>query len=98
MASGWFKLPETGTGDDQDPYRPKVEGIQGIEGYSGRRLGNSLGFVVRVFGTDAALSNLENTPGVARLSEGQVTDRLDMATGQKRKQSEWENRFFVRAP
>lgn len=99
MPSAWFNVPETGTGAGTmgDAYRPDyVESIAGIDSYTGQRLTDkSPRFTVRVFGTDAALSELESKSGVARIDDAKVQNRLTQVTGQERSRSEWDHRFTI---
>lgn len=95
MASDWFNVPETGADTENDPLRPDyVASIAGINGYAGRRLADKAPrFTVHVFGTDAALTDLEGKTSVARIDAAKVEDRMGQATGQNRSAAEWAERF-----
>lgn len=73
MATGWFRIPETGQGTDADPVRPDYLDTIGIEDWTGNTMAQSPRFLVRVYGTSQQLDELraknevtEHTPEKAR--------------------------------
>lgn len=102
MADRWFIVPRTGTGTDDDPYRPKYADTADIDGWSGQvaEIGNNQQYVARFYGTAAALDTVEGNNDVRSVPGGgvaqdQIADHLNRVTGQSMSFAGWQDRFEV---
>ena len=95
MSDRWFVIPTTGTGDDDDPYRPDyVREMSDIEGWAGRRIGNG-GYIARVDGSADALNEMESKDDVEAPNDEDIRQMLLDITDKDRSRSAWANSFFT---
>lgn len=97
MANDWFKLNATGTGTDDDPYRPDFKGHD-VDGFAGNEADPNGGppWLVRVYADSATLDALEAdlSAGEQRLSS--VPDQaLNAMAGQTRDAAGWNDGFNI---
>lgn len=99
MPNQWFQLPETGDGSVTDPYRPAyIDEIDGLDGHSGNKTaGEAPKWVARVYGTDAALSELASKPDTVELADDEAARQLNQmdSTAGERSPVEWAKSFSV---
>ena len=96
MASDWFRIQKTGSGTEDDPYRPDLDAFD-IDGFAGQEddaTGSSPVMVVKVYGTETVLQNVADSSQATRLSSV-PKNALDAITGQTRSGAEWDNAFSI---
>jgi len=95
MLDNWFILPETGTGEKGDGYKPKyVIDEPEIQGWSGRRTGSG-NYIIRVYGSKDALENIKAKGDVRAPSSDKIEEILERITGQKRSKDDWQSSIYV---
>lgn len=87
MPSRWFKIPKTGTGNNNAPIRPDISGYRWAAIESP---GNAPLFLCKVYGTESELDTLTSQPGVTELPNVPA-QALNAMTGLERSQREWES-------
>jgi hypothetical protein len=95
MPSDWFRTRETGTGTEQDPYRPDLHGHD-VDGWSGNSPdpNGPPKWIVLVYADESVLSTLADEPGVQRLDNIPV-QALNQMLGQDCDAAAWEQAFRV---
>lgn len=95
MANEWFRLPETGSGTDTDPFRPDLFGYD-VTGWAGNEShpDGAPSWVVRVYADQTTLDNLANETGVSRYDR-LPSQALNNMFGQNRTADEWREGFSV---
>jgi hypothetical protein len=82
MPDTWVTVPRVGSGTKDDPHRPKyVPNISDIDGYAGTVRATAPQYLIRVYGTQAALDDLRANPDVTERGMDSVRQQLsDSAT------------------
>jgi len=90
----WYRLPETGSGTETDPYRPAYLDKDGIEGWAGNKAhpNGSPIWVCRVHGSTDALDALADELQATQLSQV-PTHTLNNIFGQDRDATGWREGF-----
>lgn len=94
MPNRWFQLRETGTGTEQDPYRPEYVQEMGLDFTGNKTAPNGAPWVVRVYGTQTELDELANKPGVTEKSSV-PTETLNKMLAQDRNADGWKQSFQI---
>jgi hypothetical protein len=96
MPADWFRVKKTGTGTEDDPYRPDLDAFT-IDGFAGNEddvTGNTPVMVVKVVADQAVLDDIANASQATRLSSV-PKDTFDQLFGQTRTASEWDQAFTI---
>lgn len=95
MANRWFRLPQTGDGSFDDPYRPDLFGYD-VDGWAGNAShpNGPPKVVVRVFADTATLDELANESQAQSL-ENVPVKALNNMFGQNRDAEGWDHVFNV---
>lgn len=76
IESRWFRCPETGSGDEDDPKRPVI--ADRVDSFACfRPEPNSMAFVVRAYAEPEVLDSLEDEPGVTELPREMAANALN---------------------
>lgn len=95
MISDWFRLPETGDGTTENPFRPDLQGYD-TGGWAGQKSHPDGGppWVVRVYADQTTLDNLASDPDVQRYDR-LPSQALNNMLGQDRDADGWRRGFAV---
>lgn len=94
MPSNWFRIQQTGSGTDDDPYRPDLDAFD-IDGFAGQDDDEQTPkFVVKVVADQAVLDDIAASSQVQRL-DSIPKPALDRILGQSRSEAEWDQAFTV---
>lgn len=97
MASRWYRLPETGSGDDLDEIRPDLlDHADDVDGWSGNAAhpDGAPQWIVRVYGDDTTLDALAGEPQAVAL-DGVPVQALNEMLGQDRDADGWREGFRI---
>lgn len=98
MADAWFRMPSR---DVEDPLtggteaRPKYSHYDGVEAYSGQRIGNSPEWIVRIFADQTTLDEIGAKSDVETLAAGDAAGLFENHLGISRDAETVEQSFNV---
>lgn len=90
----WFRLPETGDGTLDDPYRPKTFGYDVSTTGTKKHPEGAPHWIVKVYGDEADLDALADEPKAVDLGDT-PTGTLNKMKGRDWPGDEWEDRFRI---
>lgn len=96
MASDWFRVQKTGSGTDDDPFRPDLDEFD-TDGYAGNEdteTSQNPNMVVKVVGDPTVLDNVAASSQATRL-DNVPKQALDQMFSQNRSEAEWDTAFSV---
>ena len=99
MSDAWLRMPSRDVNDPltgETEARPKYSHYDGVEAYSGQRIGNSPQWVVRVFADDATLDEIAAKDDVDTLTPGDAAGLFENHLGISRDAETVEQSFNVR--
>lgn len=97
MANDWFKLDESGTGEETNTFRPDFKG-HNVRGWSGNKIEPNGGppWLVRVYASASTLDALEaDLSGSEQRFSTVPTEDLNSLFGQTRDSAGWNDGFNI---
>jgi len=92
MADRWFIVPEIGSGEMTDEYRPKYEAD--VDGYVTHSIPGTDRFIVRFYADETTLDDIADQDDTKSLSSTEVRNHLNDMFDANRSYDEWAELIY----